>query len=332
MSTILVTGASGTIGAYLAAELLDLGNEIVSIRHDEKPFSTATALGIEQRITWCRGDILDGNLVKRVVADYAVSSIYHLAALPLVQVGTRTTVPVWETNIMGTINVLEAVKENFWAGKSIKTMIMATDKVYGDAGDKPYTEGMPLNGLSVYDASKACADLAARCYASQFKLPVSISRPCNVLAPADFNLGRVIPRTIVPAMRSEDPVLYRTNYLREFVWIEDLVRGLICVQQSGLAGHAYNLGSGHQASIEHAVSSVLEHFPGRHVKWIDPPSLSRIEIPYQKLNSAKARDELCWEAKVDFPSAVAKTVQWWRGNWVILPSSVRSYRVEGWHS
>ena len=118
-------------------------------------------IGIRDRITWVRGSILDATLCKRVIADYGVETIFHLAALPLVQVATRTAVPIFETNFMGTVNLLEAVKENNWAGKIVRFIYISTDKVYGSAGERAYTEDMPLNGLAIYDSSKAAADLVA---------------------------------------------------------------------------------------------------------------------------------------------------------------------------
>jgi len=340
MSRVLITGASGTIGAHLAKKLLADGKEVISIRHDEAPFDTASILGIRDKITWCRGSILDERFVKRVVADYSVESIFHLAALPLVQVATRTTVPIFETNFMGAIHILEAIKENAWAGKNIRLIYYATDKVYGDAGEKPYTEEMALNGLAIYDSSKACADLVVRTYAAAGFIPSAVViRPCNVIAPGDLNLGRVLPRLILPWMRREAPTLYRTSYLREFIAVKDLIWATLMLDQylasdsykGTVHGQAFNVGSSEQRSIDDVVTAVAQHFPNRlSVKWIQPPAISRVEIPFQLLNTSKLRSIIDWKPQT-FSETIEDLVMWWKTNWHELPESIRNRTITDWH-
>lgn len=335
----LVTGASGGIGAWLAKKLIEDGNEVVSILHDNRPYTTSKVIGVHDKISWAHGSILDERFVKRIVADYGVDTIFHLAALPLVQVGTRTTLPIFRTNILGTVNILEAIKENHWGGKDIRMVYMASDKIYGDQGEKPYTEDMPAGGLSIYDVSKACADLICQTYATCGYAPkVVIARPCNVIIPGDVNnLSRVLSRTVIPAMRGASPILYKTKYLREFIWIDDIVQALLMLDQLLVheperSGQAYNVGSGCQVNLEQAVYEVLSHFSGIQPTWTDPPALSRVEIPFQKLDSTKLRLALCWKPPTKFPEAIELYVDWWRKNWDTLPEVVRTYLGRDWHS
>src|SRR3989304_2293408 len=313
----LVTGASGAIGSWLAKKLLSDGHEVVSILHDNRPFTTSKFLGIHDKISWAHGSILDGNFVKRVISDYSVDTIYHLAALPLVQVSTRTAVPVFDVNIMGTVNILEAIKENYWTGKEIALVVISTDKAYGDAGEKPYTEDLPLGGLSIYDVSKACADMITRTYAAGgFAPQIVVARPCNVIIPGDTNLGRVFPRTTLPALSGKNPILYRTYYVREFIWIEDIVSGLVTLGKSlkeipeKVHGEAFNIGSGNQATLEIVVGEILNHFSGISPVWIEPPTLARVEIPYQKLNTTKMETTTGWTASTSFRDSVHKYIDW----------------------
>lgn len=337
---ILVTGASGAFGAHCARSLLEDGIDVVSIRHDEAPFDTASLLGIRDKIIWARGDICDERFVKRVVADYGVDAIYHFAALPLVQVATRTTVPIFQTNFLGTVNLLEAVKENYWAGKTVRFVYVSTDKVYGDAGQRAYTEDMPLNGLAVYDSSKAAADLVARTYATAgFAPSVVVVRPCNIIAPGDMNLSRVLPRTIVPCMRKERPVLYKTNYVREFMAVDDAVWGIraldarLALGQKSIHGHAFNLGSGQQRTLEGVVNEVLKHFPGIEPEWVPAPAISRVEIPFQLLNTEKLRETVGKTAMkfTGFEDIVYDLVGWWKAHWDDLPAAITGWRAKGWH-
>jgi CDP-glucose 4,6-dehydratase len=335
---ILVTGASGAIGSWLAKKLLDQGHEVVSILHDSRPFTPARLLKIHDRISWARGDILNANFVKRVVADYGVDTIYHLAALPLVQVSTRSAVPVIETNVMGTLNILEAIKENHWSGKTISMVMLSSDKSYGSHGDKPYTEDLPLGGVSIYDVSKACADLICQTYAISGLVPkLVIARPCNVVIPGDINnLGRVLPRTVIPALSGDRPILYKTDYLREFIWIEDVVDALVTLGESldrdpSLHGQAFNIGSGCQVTLEGAVHEVLKHFPGIVPIWTTPPKLSRVEIPFQKLDTTKMERATKWKAKHNFHESVEMFIDWWVDHWEDIPQTVKDYRPRGWH-
>lgn len=334
----LVTGASGAVGAHIAKALLDNGHEVISIRHDEAPFDTASLLGIREKIIWTRGTITNEQFVKRLIADHAPDTIFHFAALPLVQVATRTTTPIFQANILGTVHILEAIKENAWAGKDIRLIAASTDKAYGDAGAKPYTEDMPLNGLAIYDASKACADLVVRTYAKAGLIPAAVVvRPCNIVAPGDLNLGRVLPRAILPCLRGESPTLYRTTYQREFIAVEDAVQAFLMLDDrlrlapAEVHTEAFNVGSGEQRSLDQAIDTVLSYFPGIKPLWTTPPAISRVEIPFQLLDASKIQTLLGWRAKLNFEATVRRLILWWQERWEALPRALREKRITGWH-
>src|SRR6266566_8743217 len=130
MVRTLVTGASGFIGAHMARRLLSLGHEVVSISHDRVPMSTARLLDIQDKVTWCDGDIRDEQLIKRILGDYSIDQIYHFAALPIVEMGMRSCRPMFEVNFMGTLSILEAMREATVSGKDIGLLYVATDKFY----------------------------------------------------------------------------------------------------------------------------------------------------------------------------------------------------------
>ena len=334
----LITGASGAFGGNFAKYLLDQGHEVISIQHDNNPVSTAKLLGIQDKISWATGSILDETFCKRVVASYGVNSIFHFAALPIVQMATRSTIPVFQANLMGTLNLLEAVKENAWAGKEVRFIYIATDKVYGDAGNKPYTEDTPLNALAPYDCSKACADMAVRMYAEAgFITSALVVRPCNIIAAGDLNLGRILPRMIIPCLRGEEPVLYKTKYLREFIDVEDASKAILkldtCLTKNKKVfhGQAFNIGSGEQRSFDQIVETVLQYFPKTQIKWVEPPPLSRVEIPFQKLSTDKVHKMTKWKAEISFEVAVHNLIVWWQQVWDKLPEGLKGRKVSGWH-
>lgn len=340
MAIYLVTGASGAFGAWAAKLLLDEGHRVVSIKHDEHPYDTASLLGISDQITWARGSVTDENFCKRVVADYAPESVWHFAALPLVQTATRTSRAIFETNTMGTVNLLEAVKESSWVGKQIRFVFCASDKAYGNAGRVKYTEDMPLNAAAVYDASKAAADLIARTYANcRYAPALVVVRPCNILAPGDMNFGRLLNRIIIPCCRGERPHLYRSdNFLREYIWIEDAVEAIYTLDnalQDGRLpynGEAYNVSTSQARTLEQVVEEVMKHFPGLAPIWGPAPEISEnVEIPYQELSTDKIEKHVGWIGMTNFKESVARLVDWYKTNWHWLPETLKTVKITGWH-
>jgi len=314
---ILITGASGFVGGHLAKYFLSLGNEVISIRHDIKPVDTAKLLGIDDKITWTHGDILNARFVERVVADYEVDAIIHAAALPIVRVAaTRTQAPIFETNIIGTCNVLEAAKQQHLAGHEIKFLFVSTDKVYGDVGPTPYHEGLPLNGLGPYAASKAAADLITRSYHHTFGLKTCVTRTCNIMGSADLN-SRLIPNTVKRCLQGKPPIIFRgITYVREFIDIKDVCDAykLLLDNIDKTAGQAYNVGSGNHMNQEQMIMKILQHFPGLKPEYRAPPDYSMVEIPYQRLDTSKIYKEFGWKAKVSLDESLKEIIDCWRGH------------------
>ena len=330
MTRILVTGASGFMGAHLAKKLLDAKHEVHSIQHDAKPFDSASVLGIKNQITWSFGDIQNYDFVLRVVSDYEIEEIYHLAALPIVRIAGRNPLPVFSTNICGTVNVLQAAKEN-----GSRVVVIATDKVYGDSGDSSYQEDTPLKGYGVYESSKACCDIITRCYHYEYDLTCGVVRPSNVFGPADFN-SRIIPNTIRRVLKGQTPILYRgVGYRREFIYVDDWSDAMILVMghlptlitsayetldkskqrdRSAVASSlSWNIGSGESFTQEETLAAILKHFPGVTPETREPMPYMKLEIPYQRLDSTKIR-QLGWYPKTKFVDGVTETVQWWKSH------------------
>lgn len=313
---VLVTGATGALGSYLSKHLLERGDEVVSIRHDELPMDSAKALGIEKQITWCHGSILDGDFVKRVVADYEVELVYHLAALPIVRVGLRTTIPIFQVNLMGTLMVLEALKEQNQSGYDVPLVHMSTDKVYGttDWGRK-YLETDPLNADIPYEASKACADIAVRTYkASGFINRVSVVRPSNLYGPGDMN-SRIIPNSIRYCLKDEAPKIFRdVLYIREYTFVQDWAEAMVKVAKHTFdtGGDVFNIGSGISSDQEFVIDEILRHFPHLDKEVVEAPAYTKKEIPYQTLDSTKIQETLGWVAETSLPEGISKTVEWWK--------------------
>ena len=317
MANILVTGTTGFVGANMAKFLSEeKDHSIIGIRHDNSPIDAARLLGIDNRVTWTYGDVLDANFVKRVVNDYEIDEIYHFAALPIVRIAGRSPVPVFETNIAGTWNVLEAARDR--GIEEIRVVHCSTDKAYGDTVQrKPYRESQGVGVSEIYGTSKAAADLIAQSYALNYGMKVAVVRPCNMFGPADSN-PRIIPNTIRLCLQGKNPVIFRgIGYVREYIFVEDAVDGLYKVmrglRESSAKGEVFNLGTGWAFDRVQIIKKILRFFPDRKAVVRDPSEYMKREIKYQKLDSSKIRTWFGWRPKQTLDRGLKKTIEWWKG-------------------
>jgi CDP-glucose 4,6-dehydratase len=318
---VLVTGATGALGSNLAKRLLAETHQVFSIKHDDAPYDSAKLFGIEDKITWSKGDIVDETLVKRVISDYDIDLVYHLAALPIVRVGTRTVRPLYDVNLMGTLSILEALKEQTASGFDVGMVMMSTDKVYGETTyGRKYLETDPLDAMAPYETSKACADMTCRMFQRMGYIKrLSVVRPSNIYGPGDMN-SRLIPNTIRKCLKHQPPIIYKgITYVREFTYVDDFVDAMIRVgkftlQQNGEIAETFNIGSGETFAQEAVINTILESFPGLRSIVEEPPPHTRIEIPYQALNHSKITTQMGWQPRTSFPAGLSKTIEWWKSH------------------
>jgi len=218
---VLVTGCSGFLGGWLTDWLVSAGAGVIGIVRDQVAESRFWREGIAERITVVRGDVEDGALLERVLGEYEVQTVMHLAAQTIVGIANRNPLSTFETNIGGTWRLLEACRRSPLVRQVI---IASSDKAYGSQPRLPYTEGDPLAGEHPYDVSKSCADLIAAAYAKSFGLPVAITRCGNFYGGGDLNFNRIVPGTIRSVLRGESPIIRSDGHLtREYIYDEDAV-------------------------------------------------------------------------------------------------------------
>lgn len=323
---LLVTGASGPYGAHFAKLALSKGHDVFSIEHTRRPYDSASLLDIKDKITWAAGDIRDSGLVAHILAAHDIQAVAHFAALPLVRTGTLIAEPVFSVNTMGTVAVLDAVKQVVAGGRKVHFLMCSTDKVYGHAGDVPYTEDTPLLGAGVYEASKVAADAACRAYQSQGLVPDLVtSRSCNIVANADLN-WRLISNSVRQCLSGVPmKVFSKGQFVREFIHVEDAVEAQyeLLLRADEYAGQAFNIGSGEQFTQEEMIEHIREsHFPDAHVIRVDPPAHHRVEIAFQRLDCSKIQRALGWKPKRSVAEAVADVVTFWKEHREIAPWSM----------
>lgn len=175
--TAFVTGASGFVGANLVAELVDRGSKVVCLQRDETQPNSLDLLQLRDKVTVIRGSVDDLPLMSRILNEYEIDAVFHLAAQALVGAANRSPISTFESNIRGTYLLLEACR---LSSTVARVVVASSDKAYGSHSELPYFEDFKLNAVFPYDVSKACTDLISQSYAHTFELPVAVTRSANI--------------------------------------------------------------------------------------------------------------------------------------------------------
>ena len=313
--SIFVTGAYGLLGSWLVKALLDRGAQVTVLRRDAAARSALVLEGTETRVNVVTGDICDGNLIERVLADYEIDGVFHLAAQTLVGVARRSPVSTFETNIRGTWTVLEACRRQ----EVSQVIVAASDKAYGPHSQLPYREDHALAPVYPYDVSKAATDMIARSYWHTYGLPVAVTRFANLYGGGDFNRSRLIPECAFAVLEGRAPVIRSDGTLeRDFLYVEDAVAAYLAISDllsSGDgAGEAFNAGGDGPHSVREVAELVCAiagtglrpDVRGRGT----PPS----EIDRQWVDSSTLRDRTGWAPEVELPTGLARTLHWYRAH------------------
>jgi CDP-glucose 4,6-dehydratase len=308
----LVTGATGLVGGWLVRRLLDHGADVVCLVRDWVPQSELARSGLIERVKVVRGDIRDQALLERVLGEYEIDTVMHLAAQTIVTIANRNPVSTFETNVAGTWSLLEACRRS----PRVKQIVVASsDKAYGDQEQLPYDESTPLQGRHPYDVSKSCADLIAHSYAVTYGLPVAITRCGNFYGGGDLNWNRIVPGTIRSAIRNERPVIRSDgNFTRDYFYVEDGAAAymLLAERQArdpSLRGAAFNFSNELQLTVTDLVQRILG-LMGSELR-PDVRNEASNEIRHQYLSAAKARERLHWEPLFTLDDGLRKTIHWY---------------------
>lgn len=311
---VLLTGATGLLGGHLARRLGELGADVVALSRDQSLFGSHEYKTSSARCSLVIGDCRDAALLRRVLSDYEVDTVFHLAAQTLVGPANIDPTTTFEINIAGTWRLLEACR----ALSHIRQIVFASsDNAYGQQEQLPYAEDAPLRGSQPYAVSKSCADLIAQTYATSFGLPVCISRCGNFYGPGDLNWNRIVPGTIRSVLRGERPVLRSDGRaLRDYLYIRDALEAHLLLAQEmatrrELCGQAWNFGGGAPLSVLEVVRAIL-HACDRDDLGIEVRGEPQNEIQNQSLDTSKARQLLGWSPKWSLEEGLKETVAWYR--------------------
>lgn len=309
----LVTGATGLVGGWLVRRLLGLGADVVCLVRDWVPSSELVRGGQLEKVKVVRGDVRDQALLERVLGEFEVATVMHLAAQTIVPIANRNPVSTLESNVAGTWAVLEACRRS----PAVEQVVVASsDKAYGERDLLPYDEETPLRGRHPYDVSKSCADLIAQSFGTTYELPVVISRCGNFYGGGDLNWSRIVPGTIRSILRGERPVIRSDgHYVRDYFYVEDGAAAYTLLAERlaaepRLRGRAFNFSDETPVSVIELVRRVLALVRSD----LEPEILNEAtnEIREQRLSAARARVELGWRPLFSLDEGLRRTIDWYR--------------------
>lgn len=310
---VFVTGASGLVGSSTVALLEKAGASIVVLQRDWVPQSELVRSGAHERVAVVQGDLADQASLERVLGEYEIKTVLHLAAQAIVGVANRNPVSTFESNIRGTWNLLEACHRSPLVSE---TVVASSDKAYGDQTVLPYTEDMPLLARHPYDVSKACADLIAQSYAADFGLHVTVSRCGNFYGPGDLNWNRIVPGTIRSVVRGERPVIRSDGtFLRDYFYVEDGAQAYLTLAEKmaadkSLRGEVFNFSTEEPLTVLEITQRILDLMQSDLKP--DVRNEASGEILKQHLSAAKARKTLGWKPAYSLEEGLKKTIAWYQ--------------------
>lgn len=322
---ILLTGHTGFKGSWMSKVLLELGADVTgySLEAPTEP-SLFDILKLDKDMNSVIGDIRDYDKLKGVYDKIQPEIVFHLAAQPIVRDSYKDPRYTYETNVMGTVNLLECVR-NSSCTKSVVNV--TTDKVYKNKEWLwGYREDEELNGYDPYSNSKSCSELVTSSYINSFfkemGVAVSTARAGNVIGGGDFANDRIIPDCVRAAIRNEDIIVRNPYSTRPYQHVLEPVCAYMMIAEQQyddvkLAGH-YNVGPNDTDCFQ--TGALVDMFVrkwGGSLKWINQSDNGPHEANFLKLDCSLLKSRFGWEPCWNLEEAIEKTVEWakcWNAN------------------
>lgn len=285
---------------------------VIGLVRDLVPKSNLNWSGLDKKIVTVRGEVEDYFLLERIINEYEIDAIFHLAAQTIVTIANRNPVSTFKSNIEGTWNILEASRRSPLVRRIV---VASSDKAYGDQNKLPYNENTPLEGRHPYDVSKSCADLICRAYFETYELPVCVTRCGNFYGGGDLNFNRIVPGTIRSVLDNKRPVIRSDGtFLRDYFYIKDGVESYLLLaekmEDKRLHGEAFNFSTERPMTVLEIVDKILQAMDSH----LEPVILNEVtnEIKDQYLSAQKARKLLGWRPLYTLEEGINETVEWYK--------------------
>jgi len=302
MNNALVTGAFGFVGQWMVKELLNRGDNVIAIKHENSKLANDWKI---QDINLEEGDIRNYDFLAYVFEKYRPNVVFHLAAQALVEEALKDPYTTMITNVGGTINLLDCARIY---GKPERIIVASSDKAYGNES-APYDENTPLNGRFPYDCSKSCTDLISQSYRDTYNMPISIMRCGNIFGGGDLNWNSVFPEAIKSCYDGR-PMEIRSDgksMLRDYIYIEDIISAYLFVAELD-HNEIANISYGKTRNVLDILEAVQEKTRVCFSPKIN--NVAKCEIDVQCLDGNHIRS-LGWNPEYNFDKGVSKTVDWY---------------------
>ena len=315
---VFITGHTGFKGSWLSKILLLSGAEVTgySLLPSTEP-NLFSLCSLEKDMHSVIGDIRDLQALKTAVDAARPEIVFHLAAQPIVRESYRAPAYTYETNVMGTVNILECVR----MGDSVRSFLnVTTDKVYqNNEWEWGYRENEPLDGFDPYSNSKSCSELVTHSYKRSFftdgRVAVSTARAGNVIGGGDFAMDRIIPDCVRAIQKNETIVVRNPYSTRPYQHVLDPLMAYLMIagrqaENSSLSGY-YNVGPGDDGCVTtgRLVDLFCEKW-GEGLKWENKFMGGPHEANFLKLDCTRLRSVFGWTPHFDIGTAVEKTIDW----------------------
>lgn len=332
---VFVTGHTGFKGTWLCHILNLAGAKVTgyAIQAPTKPslfdISNVSELSNVNSVI---GDIRDYEKLKATFDEAQPEVVLHLAAQPLVIESYNRPAYTYETNVMGTVNILECIKNT----ECVKSFVnVTTDKVYyNDEKGVGFTEDMPLDGYDPYSNSKSCSELVTHSYRSSFLkdrgIAVSTARAGNVIGGGDFADNRIVPDCVRAAMNKEDILIRNPYSVRPFQHVLEPLFAYLMIAKAQYEdislAEAYNVGPDEADCVTTGqIADVFCRAWGEGLKWVNKSTEGPHEAGFLRLECQKLKDTFGWKPVWNIEKAIEKTVEWSRV-WMETEASTEAIR------
>ena len=330
---VLVTGHTGFKGSWLCAWLLDLGATVAgySIGIPTEP-SHFEALGLADRIEHIQGDVRNKSSLQEALNGFGPDIVFHMAAQSLVRKSYENPIITFETNSVGTLNLLDCLRDQ---PSVIATVIITSDKCYENVEWLwGYRENDRLGGKDPYSASKACAEIISRVYMESFfkeKGPsVATTRAGNVIGGGDWALDRIVPDCVRAWSKDEKALIRNPSATRPWQHVLEPLSGYLVLGQKLFQGNpevknqSFNFGPPAKVnqSVGELITDMAQYWPGAEWKFEQEADSGKPESTLLKLNCDKALQMLNWNSILEFPETIRMTGEWYQAFYSQESSSV----------
>lgn len=315
---VLLTGHTGFKGAWMSTMLVNAGAKVIGYsscsKTEERLFDLC---GVKDQIAHIKGDVRNLDYLLEIFKIYQPEIVIHMAAQPIVRLSYADPVSTYSTNVMGTVNVCEAIRQT----SSIRSFLnVTTDKVYENKEwEWGYRENEPLDGYDPYSNSKSCSELVTHCYKNSFfadgRVSVSTARAGNVIGGGDFANDRIIPDCIRAAVNHEDIIVRNPYSTRPYQHVLEPIYAYLMIAAKQYEDHKYaswyNVGPDDQDCFQ--TSALVELFVkhwGEGLKWVSRHEGGPHEANFLKLDCSKLKTIFGWKPHWNLETAVKKVVEW----------------------